>query len=276
MADRQPAANRVKAYRQGRGWTQAELAERAGVSRAAVSALEVGRLVPSVAAALALARALGCTVEALFGGAAAGEAGPAWAWRPARSPCRYWQAQVGGRPLCYPVEATAAGEIAHDGVFRNGSFVAGGDADPAATLVLACCDPAAGLLAAEYARTSGFRLIALHRPSRLALALLGRGLIHVAGVHFATEEEPDANERTVRDSLGPDYRLLRVARWQEGLAVAPGAGVSTVAAALRAKLRWVGRERGAAARRGDSPGTTGGWRTPCGAAGRTSGFATGS
>ncbi len=248
MAVQWQAPNRVRTYRTRRGWTQAEMAGRAGISRAAVSAIEIGRLVPSVTAALALARVLGCTVEDLFGLTGASMAEPAWAWPPAQTLCRYWHAQVQGRLLYYPVEATAAGEVAHDGVFQNTSFIPSSETDPETTLVMACCDPAAGILATEYARTCGFRLLALDRSSRQALALLGQGLIHVAGVHFATEEEPDANVQTVRDSLGPDYRLLRVARWQEGLAVTSGAGLSTVGEALRAKLRWVGREPGSAAR----------------------------
>jgi molybdate-binding protein/DNA-binding XRE family transcriptional regulator len=238
--------NLVKASRQQRGWSQVELARRAGISRAAVSAVEVGRLVPSVAAALSLAAAFGCTVEDLFGLAPHGPAGPEWAWAPAAAPCRYWLAQVRGRVLRYPVEPTPAG-VAHDGVLRDGSFTAG-DVDPTRTLVLACCDPAAGLLASAYARATGFRLLALLRPSRQALALLGRGLVHVAGVHFATDDEPDRNVGMVRGALGAGFRLLRVARWQEGLSVATGAGVRSVREALRARLRWVGREPGSAAR----------------------------
>jgi putative transcriptional regulator len=50
------------------GWSQAELARRADIARASVSAIERGRLSPSVATALALARAFKCSVEELFGG----------------------------------------------------------------------------------------------------------------------------------------------------------------------------------------------------------------
>ncbi len=250
MSKQRPTSNRVLAYRKSRSWSQAELAERAGISRAAVSAIEIGRLVPSVTAAMTLARTFECTVEELFlcGQASGGRAEPAWAWPADRSVCRYWRAQVRGCLLHYPVETTATGEVAHDGVFERGSFIPSGDTDPERTLVMACCDPAAGILAAEYARAGGFRLLILQRSSRQALALLGQGLIHVAGVHFATGEEPDANVRTVRESLGPNFHLLRVARWQEGLAVTPAAHVATVRGALRTPLRWVGRERGTAAR----------------------------
>jgi molybdate-binding protein/DNA-binding XRE family transcriptional regulator len=240
--------NRVREHRRLRGWTQADVARRAGISRTAVSAIEVGRLVPSVAAALSLAAAFGCPVEALFGPAAGGPADPEWAWPPTRSPSRYWLARVGGRTLRYPAEATGAGVIAHDGVSRDEAFVPAGDADPESTLVVACCDPAVGLLAAEYARSSGFRLLALPRPSRSALELLAQGLVHVAGVHFASGAAPGGNAAAVRDTLGGGARLLRVARWEEGLAVAAGSAVATVRGALRARLRWVGREPGSAAR----------------------------
>jgi molybdate-binding protein/DNA-binding XRE family transcriptional regulator len=249
MATTQSPPNRVREHRRLRGWSQMGLAERAGISRAAVSAIETSRLVPSVAAALSLASAFGCSVESLFGPVPGGPAEPRWAWAPARSPSRYWLAQVRGRTLRYPVEATEAGVIAHDGVFRDGAFLPVGDTAPESTLVVACCDPAVGLLAAEYARSSGFRLLAFPRRSQQALDLLARGLVHVAGVHFATREEPRGNEAAVRETLGGGARLLRVARWEEGLAVAAGAAVTSVGTALRAKLRWVGREPGSAARR---------------------------
>jgi molybdate-binding protein/DNA-binding XRE family transcriptional regulator len=248
MAAQQQVSNRVKAYRQSRGWTQAQLAERGGISRAAVSAIEINRLLPSVAAALSLAKAFGCTVEDLFGLGTHQQPEPQWAWPPTQTPCRYWRATVQGRLFHYPVEAVPTGFIAHDGVFQDGSFVPSADANPETTLVLASCDPAVNLLAAEYARSTGFRLLAIARPSRQALALLGQRLIHVAGVHFATREEPDGNIRAVQETLGAGYGLLRVARWQEGLSVDPAVGVSTVDGALRAKLRWVGREPGSAAR----------------------------
>ncbi len=44
------------------------------------------------------------------------------------------------------------------------------------------------------------------------------------------------------------YRLLRVADWEEGVALSPGLGLRTVRAAMAARLRWVSREVGSAAR----------------------------
>jgi molybdate-binding protein/DNA-binding XRE family transcriptional regulator len=247
MADMQ-TPNRIRAYRQQRGWSQAELANRAGISRAAISAIEMERLVPSVAAALALAAALNCTVEDLFG-VAAEDPEPRWSWPPPSMPCRFWLARVRGRLLRFPAESTAAGVVAHDGIVSEDACQQWGQADPGTTLVLACCDPAAGLLAGEYARASGFRMIVLSRPSGQALALLAQGLVHAAGVHYATDDEPDDNAHAVENLLHGGHRLLRVARWEEGLTLAASARVASVGEVLRSRLRWVGREPGSAARR---------------------------
>ena len=116
------------------------------------------------------------------------------------------------------------------------------------TLVVACCDPAAGLLASEYAHATGRRMLILHRSGRQALDLLSQGKVHLAGLHFSTEDEPDRNVQIVRETLGSDYPLLRIARWREGIAAAPSARVRSVRGALRSKLRWIGREPGSGAR----------------------------
>ena len=58
--------NRLREAREAAGWTQAELAERIGVSRKTVNTVENGVFVPSTVVALKLARALGCPVEELF------------------------------------------------------------------------------------------------------------------------------------------------------------------------------------------------------------------
>jgi len=58
--------NTIRAFREARGWTQAELAEHTGVSRKTVNTVENSVFVPSVIVALRLSRALGQPVEALF------------------------------------------------------------------------------------------------------------------------------------------------------------------------------------------------------------------
>ncbi|MGN6499430.1 MAG: helix-turn-helix transcriptional regulator [Tsuneonella sp.] len=58
--------NRVREAREAKGWTQAELATRIGVSRKTVNTVENGVFVPSTVIALKMARALGEPVETLF------------------------------------------------------------------------------------------------------------------------------------------------------------------------------------------------------------------
>lgn len=64
MADR--LSNTLREERARLGWTQAELAERVGVSRKTINTVENGVFVPSTMLALRLARAIGRPVEALF------------------------------------------------------------------------------------------------------------------------------------------------------------------------------------------------------------------
>lgn len=248
MANPPVFENEVRARRTMRGWSQDELARRSGLSRAGVSAIETGRLIPSTAAALVLALALECRVEELFRLRGPAVEEPVWAWAPRQASCRYWHAEVGSRTRYYPAEATPMGVVSHDGVFRHGSYEESQPGDPTQTLVMACCDPAVGLLAAELARTAGVRLVVFPRPSRSALTLLGQGLVHVAGLHLARADRPGGNEAVVQAELGPGYRLLRLARWEEGITFAPGLRLPTVREAVQSSLRWVGREAGSGAR----------------------------
>ena len=58
--------NRLREAREAAGWTQAELAERIGVSRKTVNTVENGVFVPSALLALKMSRALSVPVEQLF------------------------------------------------------------------------------------------------------------------------------------------------------------------------------------------------------------------
>ena len=57
---------KIRALRENAGWTQAELAERVGVSEKVVSKWECGETKPSADILPALADAFGCTLDALF------------------------------------------------------------------------------------------------------------------------------------------------------------------------------------------------------------------
>jgi putative transcriptional regulator len=58
--------NRLREMRDARGYTQAELAARVGVSRKTVNTVENRVFTPSALLAIKLAEALGVTVEQLF------------------------------------------------------------------------------------------------------------------------------------------------------------------------------------------------------------------
>jgi molybdate-binding protein/DNA-binding XRE family transcriptional regulator len=249
MTNPRQVRNGVKSRRLERGWSQQELAQRAGISRAAVSAIEINRLVPSVAAALALAQSFECSVEDLFGQSRTRtDSAPQWAWPPPHEPCRFWQAAVNGHQLLFPAETTASGIVEHDGVLTEQALTCGVKRASARTLVLACCDPAAALLASEIHRQTDIRVLVLQRSSQEALSLLAQGLIHAAGIHLATNRTPRGNMQAVRARIKTKCQLIRVAHWQEGLAVSQGRGVHSVRSALRGGLRWVGRQEGSAAR----------------------------
>ena len=175
MSSEQPLTNRVRTCRIARGWSQDDLAARAGISRTGVSSIEINRLVPSTSTALALAAALECRVEDLFQLGTSGACEAAWAWQPNREPCRYWRASIAGRELMYPTEPTNLGVIAHDGVYQEGQFREQLTAAPSDTLVVASCDPAIALLANELHHRSNFRLLAFSRSSKEALTLLRKG-----------------------------------------------------------------------------------------------------
>lgn len=58
--------NRLRELRAQRRWSQAELAERLGVSRQTVNAIETGRYDPSLPVAFKIARLFALAIEAIF------------------------------------------------------------------------------------------------------------------------------------------------------------------------------------------------------------------
>lgn len=259
MSTTEPFQNRVRNRRLARDWSQSELAGRAGISRAAVSAIEGNRLVPSVAAALALASVLECSVEELFSmseGRDQPDSNIRWAWEPVGLSHRFWCARIQDRIWFYPAEATAIGEVPHDGLAAADaqlSQVLTAKGKNAAllsdkTLVIAGCDPAVGLLTRLYERTTGYRMLAFTRSSRQALELVARGLVHAGGVHLSSLDERQGNAKPVRDVLKEPARLLRVTDWQEGIAVGSSVTATSVRGVLKERLAWIGREPGSGAR----------------------------
>lgn len=58
--------NQIRDLRGARGWTQQDLAEKLGVSRQTVNAIEVGKYDPSLPLAFKLAQVFGTPIESMF------------------------------------------------------------------------------------------------------------------------------------------------------------------------------------------------------------------
>ena len=61
-----PMKNIIRALRSERGWSQAVLADRLGVSRQSVNAIETGKYDPSLPLAFAIARIFEKSIEEIF------------------------------------------------------------------------------------------------------------------------------------------------------------------------------------------------------------------
>jgi putative molybdopterin biosynthesis protein len=268
----------LRLARQARGFSQQQLASMAGVSRQAVSAVESGHSDPSLRVALALAQALGMSVEELFGPGEPAAPVAAVSVAPLRGRTdRVALAPVGDRFVALPLRGDTgaglgflpAGGLANPAnvavsavavaAAGNGAASYGADgADaglelvavrpigpPRPTLVVAGCDPALPLLATP--------LSLLDPPvafawwpcgSAAALRLARQGLVHVAGVHT----QGDSGEAGQPLPDGAD--VVGFTAWREGLAVRSERKhvITGLDAIARHRLRIVNREPGAEAR----------------------------
>jgi len=68
--------NRLRELRAARRWSQADLAERCGVSRQAVNAIETDRHDPSLTLAFAIADVFGLSIEEIFRPGPSGSGSP--------------------------------------------------------------------------------------------------------------------------------------------------------------------------------------------------------
>jgi DNA-binding XRE family transcriptional regulator len=220
------------------GLTQAELAARAGVSRQLVAAVEAGRNVPAVDAALGLARALGTTVEELFAGAQGSEVVSALGARLHEGAGlrlgRVGRALVAAELPDHGV--AGAGWAKPDAVVQSGRLRLYPGAMPAG-IVLAGCDPAFGLAERMLEGLGPRSLLAISAPTGTALGALQRGTIHAAVVHGRSDRLPAPPTAVAR---------WHVACWQVGLAVAPSLGGNSLEAVLGARPTVVQREPAAA------------------------------
>src|SRR5215469_12853700 len=179
-----PDGTRLRLARQARGLSQQQLAGVAGVTRQAVSAVESGHSDPSLRVALGLARALGMTVEELFGPGDLGDPVLARLVAPVSRPgSRVALATVGDAFVALPLDTDLAARLGFGAA--GGLMVRGGGnqiavrpiGPPRPTVVVAGCDPALPLLETPL----GF--VWWPCSSGEALRLAAAGLVHAAGVH---------------------------------------------------------------------------------------------
>ena len=249
---------RLRLARQARGFSQQQLAGMAGVSRQAVSAVESGLSDPSLRVALALGRALGLTVEEMFG---------------PNSPVIQVAARPvaplgdeGGRVLLAPMrDEFVALPLAGASVSRAGFLPASGLArgadqtgartvqpigPPLPTLLVAGCDPAMPLLEKPLSLLDPPVAFGWWPcPSQEALRLAAQGLVHVAGVHLRGRSG-GYNTDPAAEQLRQGGEVIGFCSWREGLALRPelAGSVSGVGDLARRGLRLVNREPGSEAR----------------------------
>ncbi|MEM9194299.1 MAG: substrate-binding domain-containing protein [Myxococcota bacterium] len=237
--------------------SQSDLADRAGISRQAVSAIEAGRQIPSTTLALRLARALGSTVDDLF----------RLPGVPVVDAALASSAIDGRRVVLGRVDGDlVAHRVTDDGRAADGTLLA--DDDPRervpielfadqnevdANVLVAGCAPLLGILAERLGRRyRDVRATLIPANSSQALAHLGRGHVHLAGVHLAGATEPTIHVEAAKRAL-PDQSatLVHLACWKQGLVVAKGNPLSIQGGSdlLRPDLRWVLREEGSGAQR---------------------------
>jgi DNA-binding XRE family transcriptional regulator len=229
----------VRLARERFGLTQAELAERAGISRQVVVTIETGRHVPSVDAALRLARCLGAPVEDLFapqvehvepivGAASEGDLVVA--------------GRVDGQVVVHRVDerdASSGAWVVADGQIEDGLrlFPTGSSAG----LVVVGCDPALGIAAHLLAGHGERRLVAVSASTGVAVDALRAGRCHgilVHGPEGALPPPPCAVQR------------WHLARWQIGVGMPRTRRIPSIEAALAGGPGLVQRESSASSQQG--------------------------
>ena len=274
----QRSDDRFRLARLARGLSQGALAEMAGVTRQSISGIESGRWSPSLEVALALAAALGTSVEDLFGAPPQFEVVKARLAAPVAAPARLLLSEIDGTSAAFPL----IGDQGFVPGFRPALAVATGTpfapagsvietqpiALPHPSLAIAGCDPALALLAGPLER---------HRPPKslvwwscnnaAGLRQLKSGAVHAAAVHRRVQDQP-------RRSSG--HEIVGFAGWREGLVVSPrfARTVRGLSDVVELGLRLVNREQGSEARRlldealaglGTEPSAVPGYDTSCSA-----------
>jgi putative molybdopterin biosynthesis protein len=258
--------NYLRNRRQASGLSQKQLADLAGITRQAVSALEANQYSPATSVALQLARALRCRVEDLFSLKKSSEIieGELLGSPPKTTgPVRAEVTQIGHRLLVRPLDGI--GELASLSVTADGLIVESHpdkrmvkvkllkDRDSVRRkIVVGGCDPAM-FLASEHVRKHDHEnLVPRLMGSSIALRALNRGEIHVAGIHLAEENAGNWHLPNLGISAGAmDCIVVTFAHWEEGFLVRQGnpKRIRAISDIAKPAVRIVNREPGSGARR---------------------------
>jgi DNA-binding XRE family transcriptional regulator len=187
---------------------------RAGVSRQQVAAVEAGRNVPAVDAAVRIAHALSSSVEELFAPSGAPDSIIGALGDPVRDGALLRLGRVGDLVVAAELAdhgIAGAGWAKPDGLARDGRVQMFEGADVAGA-VIAGCDPALGIAEQMLSGLGPRSLLAISAPTGVALRALERGSVHAAVVHDRRGKLPSPPIPVARWHL---------ARWQVGLGLPP-------------------------------------------------------
>ena len=249
---------RLRARRRAAGLSQIALAERVGVSRQAIVAIEAERNVPSTTLSLRLSRSLACRVEDIFrltptadlearlapaaegceGSARAALARVAGGWVAHRLP------SLGTAAADAIVTARAGGRATLRPLYGGAKLERG--------VLIAGCAPLLGVAASRANRRfADTRARWLPAGNGRSLELLAGGFVHMAGLHLDGGERPDATIAAARRALpARRLRIVHLTRWRQGLVLPPGNPLALASGAdlTRPGVRFAGREEGSGAR----------------------------
>lgn len=264
--------NHLKEIRGSRGLSQVDLAQRAGITRQAVSSIESNTYLPTTAVALRLASVLHCRVEDLFQIGDSGDiiegdlVGTIPVGNEPATPVRVKVSTIGSRTVVRPV--ADLGEVLSYAVPADGYVVEGRESMRSTARVqvrlsrdrqavaqeisVAGCDPAI-YLAGEHLRRQKDRtsIVGWTMGSMAALQALRRGEVHIAGVHLFDAATGESNLPFLRRALkGRGYEIVTFATWEEGLLVRAGnpKSLRSVADLVNPSVNLINREEGAGAR----------------------------
>lgn len=270
----QTIINDLAKLRVAAGYSRQKLAEKVGLTRQAIHAIEHNQYLPSTEVSLRLAEILGCSVEDLFRIKSDGvilEARMIGAVPKDLSKARAKVIFLGGRFLVIPL--AEFGDILNFTVAADGLILGRMQAEKGLVLskesqvgvqlfrdlhvlkeqiVIAGCDPAIFIAEEHFRRRRGeATVIGWPMGSLSALQALKRGEVHVAGIHVVDHGSGEFNLPFLKRHLkGKDFTVIRFAAWRQGFLVKKGnpKRVKQISDITKRGVRLINREEGAGAR----------------------------